>query len=64
MARDVPTVTRTDRPSNESPVHDNRPTSEDRVRRFLREQLPARRHLDTAPLTIEAWEVPDRKSVV
>ena len=40
-------------------MHDNRPTSEDRVRRFLREQLPARRHLDTAPLTIEAWEVPD-----
>src|SRR5699024_3229788 len=41
------------------PMHDNRPTSEDRVRRFLREQLPARRHLATAPLTIEAWEVPD-----
>ena len=40
-------------------MHDNRPTSEDRVRRFLREMLPARRHLDTAPLTIEAWEVPD-----
>ena len=40
-------------------MHDNRPTSEDRVRRFLREQLPARRHLATAPLTIEAWEVPD-----
>src|SRR5699024_10172978 len=41
------------------PMHDNRTTSEDRVRRFLREQLPARRHLATAPLTIEAWEVPD-----
>ncbi|MGO2823962.1 alpha-mannosidase [Brachybacterium alimentarium] len=40
-------------------MHDNRPTSEDRVRRFLGELLPARRHLDTAPLTIEAWEVPD-----
>ncbi|APX33607.1 alpha-mannosidase [Brachybacterium sp. P6-10-X1] len=40
-------------------MHDNRPTSEDRVRRFLRELLPARRHLDTAPLHIEAWEVPD-----
>ncbi|ASK66647.1 alpha-mannosidase [Brachybacterium avium] len=40
-------------------MHDNRPTSEDRVRRFLREMLPARRHLATGPLTIEAWEVPD-----
>ncbi|MDN5687918.1 MAG: hypothetical protein L0G94_14770 [Brachybacterium sp.] len=40
-------------------MHDNRPTSEDRVRRFLGELLPARRHLDTAPVTIEAWEVPD-----
>ncbi|MFC0672385.1 alpha-mannosidase [Brachybacterium hainanense] len=40
-------------------MHDNRPTSEDRVRRFLNEQLPARRHLATAELTIEAWEVPD-----
>ena len=40
-------------------MHDNRPTSEDRVRRFLREQLPARRHLETAPVIIEAWEVPD-----
>ena len=40
-------------------MHDNRPTSEDRVRRFLREQLPARRHLETAPVVIEAWEVPD-----
>lgn len=39
-------------------MHDNRPTSEDRVRRFLNELLPARRHLATAPLTIEAWEVP------
>jgi alpha-mannosidase len=40
-------------------VYDHRPTSEDRIRRFLREQLPARRHLETAPLHIEAWEVPD-----
>ena len=40
-------------------MHDHRPTSEDRIRRFLAEQLPARRHLETAPLTIEAWEVPD-----
>lgn len=40
-------------------MHDNRPTSEDRVRRFLGELLPARRHLETAHLTIEAWEVPD-----
>lgn len=39
-------------------MHDNRPTSEDRVRRFLRELLPARRHLATAPLQIEAWEAP------
>ncbi|ATG55307.1 alpha-mannosidase [Brachybacterium ginsengisoli] len=39
-------------------MHDNRPTSEDRVRRFLGELLPARRHLATAELTIEAWEAP------
>src|SRR5699024_7234738 len=50
---------RTSSPLRGVPMHDNRPTSEDRVRRFLREQLPARRHLATAPLTIEAWEVPD-----
>lgn len=39
-------------------MFNNRAHSEDRVRRFLAEQLPARRHLDTAPVTIEAWEVP------
>ena len=40
-------------------MFDNRSTSEGRVHRFLREMLPARRILDTAPLTISAWEVPD-----
>ncbi|MGP9695064.1 alpha-mannosidase [Brachybacterium sp. AOP25-B2-12] len=40
-------------------MHDTRTTSEGRVERFLRETVPARRHLATAPITIEAWEVPD-----
>ncbi len=39
-------------------MHDNRATSEGRLARFLNEVLPSRRHLATAPLTIEAWEAP------
>lgn len=39
-------------------MHDLTSTSEGRVERFLRETLPRRRHLETAPVTITAWEAP------
>lgn len=39
-------------------MHNARPTSEGRIDRFLTEALPRRRHLDIAPLTIEAWDAP------